>query len=67
MDGATASSTSSGRTSPSVPDYILRDIDKKLWKQFKERAAVEGRSLRWVIIEMIKHYVTHGLRASDGG
>jgi len=46
-----------------VPDYILRDIDTKLWKQFKERAAAEGRSLRWVIIEMIKHYVKHGLGA----
>jgi hypothetical protein len=44
-----------------LTDYLIRDIDKKLWKQFKERAAKEGRSLRWVLLEFIKSYVTHGL------
>lgn len=45
-----------------VPDYILRNIEPKLWKQFKQRAASEGRPLRWVILELIKHYVKHGFR-----
>lgn len=48
-----------------MPDYILRDIDKKLWQEFKKRAASEGRSLRWVILEFIKHYVKHGLPKTD--
>jgi hypothetical protein len=48
-----------------VVDYIIRDVDKKLWKQFKDRAASEGRSLRWVILEMIKYYVAHGLHVDD--
>lgn len=44
-----------------VPDYILRNIDSKLWKQFKERAAKEGRSLRWLILEFIRRYIMRGL------
>lgn len=44
-----------------MPDYILRNIDPKLWKQFKERAESEGRSLRWVIFALIKRYIAKGL------
>jgi hypothetical protein len=44
-----------------VPDYILRNIDGKLWKQFKERAESEGRSLRWIILELIRKYIQSGL------
>jgi hypothetical protein len=46
-----------------MPDYILRNIDPDLWKQFKERAESEGRSLRWVIFELIKHYIKNGIRS----
>jgi hypothetical protein len=41
--------------------FILRDPDPKLWKQFKARAASEGRTLRWVILELIRRYVEKGL------
>jgi hypothetical protein len=44
-----------------VPDYILRNIDPKLWQQFKKRAESEGRSLRWLLLELIKRYITSGL------
>lgn len=44
-----------------MPDYILRNIDPKLWKQFKVRADSEGRSLRWLILELIRRYVKDGL------
>ena len=41
--------------------FILRNPDPDLWEQFKARAASEGRSLRWVILELIRYYVTQGL------
>jgi len=47
--------------SVNVPDYILRNIDPSLWDRFKERAASEGRSLRWLIFELIRRYVEKGL------
>lgn len=46
-----------------MPDYILRNIDPKLWAQFKERAESEGRSLRWIILELIRRYIKDGLRS----
>lgn len=42
-------------------DYILRDVDDKLWKHFKERAEGEGRTLRWVLTVLLTHYIKHGL------
>lgn len=48
-----------------VADYILRNIDPKLWKQFKQRAELEGRSLRWLLLEFIKAYVTNGLKRAE--
>ena len=44
-----------------MPDYILRNIEPKLWKQFKQRADSEGRSLRWLILELIRRYIVDGL------
>ncbi len=44
-----------------MPAYILRNIDAKLWQDFKARAAQEGRGLRWVILTLIAWYADHGL------
>lgn len=41
--------------------FILRNPDPELWEAFKLRAASEGRSLRWVILELIRRYVRTGL------
>ena len=41
--------------------YIIRHTDTKLWQQFKARATKEGRSLRWLLEELIRRYVEHGL------
>ncbi len=41
--------------------YIIRNTDTKLWKQFKERAAKEGHSLRWLLEHLIARYVAKGL------
>lgn len=43
-------------------NYILRDADDELWARFKERAAKEGHTLRWLVLEMIRRYIQHGLK-----
>jgi plasmid stability protein len=44
-----------------MPSFILRNPDPALWEAFKTRAAQEGRSLRWVLLELIRRYVDRGL------
>ena len=44
-----------------MPSYILRDIDPNLWQAFKERAASEGRPLRWIIFQLIASYIKRGM------
>lgn len=44
-----------------MASFILRNPDKALWEAFKQRAQAEGRSLRWVILELIRRYVEQGL------
>ena len=44
-----------------MPTYMLRAIDPDLWRQFKSRAALEGRSLRDVVTALIRLYVEKGL------
>ena len=41
-----------------VMDYILRGIDINLWAQAKQKATVERKSMREVLFEGIKWYVT---------
>ncbi len=35
--------------------------NRELWNKFKRRAKTEGRSLRWLLTEMIKQCVERGL------
>jgi hypothetical protein len=44
-----------------MPSYILRNPDPDIWARFKARAAEEGHPLRWLILRLIAHYVSHGL------
>lgn len=44
-----------------MADYVLRGVDAPTWKRFKHRAESEGRSLRWVIVELIRRYIAQGL------
>ena len=39
-------------------DYILRDIDINLWAQAKQKATVERKSMKEVLLEGLKWYVT---------
>lgn len=41
--------------------FLLRDIPDDLWIRVKRRAAQEGRSLRAVIVLLLKDYAAHGL------
>jgi plasmid stability protein len=42
--------------------YLLRNIPDDLWVRVRQRAASEGRSLRFVILKLLEHYVRHGLK-----
>lgn len=42
--------------------WILRKVDDAFWARFKTRAASEGRGLRWIVLELIRHYTAHGLQ-----
>jgi len=44
-----------------MADFILRKVDDDLWKRFRERATSEGRTLRWIVLQLIAHYVRSGL------
>jgi hypothetical protein len=39
-------------------DYILRDIDIELWSKVKAKATLERKTMREVIFESLKWYVT---------
>ena len=39
-------------------DYILRDIDMELWSKVKAKATLERKTMREVIFEGLKLYVT---------
>jgi hypothetical protein len=45
--------------------YIIRNTSEgeqgELWAAFRERATREGHSLAWVLWQLIRRYVEHGL------
>lgn len=43
-----------------MANYILRKFDDAIWIPFRARCAAEGHSIRWVLTELIKHYVSVG-------
>lgn len=45
--------------------YLVRDIPDDLWIRVKRRAAKEGRSLRWIIIELLRSYASNGMPDKD--
>jgi plasmid stability protein len=44
-----------------VKYYLVRDIPDDLWIRVKQRAAHDGHSLRWIILELLRRYTTSGL------
>lgn len=39
-------------------DYILRDIDIELWSKVKAKATLERKTMREVIFESLKWYIS---------
>jgi len=39
-------------------DYILKDIDIELWSKVKAKATLERKTMREVIFESLKWYIT---------
>lgn len=48
-------------------DYILRDIDIELWSKVKAKATLERKTMREVIFEGLKWYISpaEGTASSD--
>lgn len=44
-----------------MANYILRSVDDSLWVKLKKRAESEGHAIKWVLLELIHHYVKNGL------
>ena len=40
-----------------MPSYLLKQIPVELWRQVKSQAALEGKSLRVVLLELLTAYV----------
>jgi hypothetical protein len=38
-------------------NYYLKDIDPELWRKVKSRAAAEGKSIKGVIVELLKKWL----------
>lgn len=38
-------------------NYYLKDVDPEFWRKVKSRAAAEGKSIKDVIIELLKKWL----------
>jgi len=45
--------------------YMLKRIDKGLWKRATDRALAEGRSIRFVLITCLEVYAEYGFAAFE--
>lgn len=43
-----------------MADYPLRNVPNDLWRQVKSKAAYEGRTIRFVLLELLRIYAKHG-------
>lgn len=48
-----------------MKNYLLRDLDEDLWRQVRARAAGEGRSVRFVLMALLKAYANHGFKVAE--
>lgn len=44
-----------------MTNYILRSIDKRLWRDVKKRAAADDLSLRAVLLALLRGYASGAL------
>ena len=45
---------------PNTTIYLLRDIDRDLWRQARSRAVLEGKTIREIILEKLAEYAPTG-------
>lgn len=45
---------------PPTADYILRNVDSDLWRSVKSAAALQGVSIRDLLIEALKRFAEGG-------
>lgn len=45
------------------PVTYLMKIDRETWERFAARVKSEGRTIKWIIEELIHEYTERGLRA----
>lgn len=43
-------------------NYLLREVPGDLWKRVRAKAAREGRSVRFILIEFLRAWVKEGAR-----
>lgn len=48
-----------------VTSYTLRRIPLDLWKRVRSRAAYEGRTVRFVLLELLAIYAKHGFHVVE--
>lgn len=46
-------------------NYPLRRIPDDLWKRVKSRAGYEGRTIRFVLLELLRVYAKHGFKVIE--
>jgi len=39
-------------------NYLLKGVDELLWKALKARTSADGHTIKYVIVEMLKLYVS---------
>jgi hypothetical protein len=44
-----------------VADFILRNVDPELWRRFKAAAALDGRTMREILIDFVERFVAEKL------
>jgi hypothetical protein len=48
------------RAKPDTTIYLLRDIDKDLWRRARSRAMLEGKTIREVILQLLQGWAPEG-------
>ena len=48
------------RAKPDTTIYLLRDIDKDLWRRARSRALLEGKTIREVILQLLADWAPEG-------
>ena len=45
-----------------MANYIFRNYDDTKWGKLRDRAKLEGHTIKWVLSQLIEQYIKHGLK-----